>query len=119
MSQNSRSEPEANAASAPDFLGAVLKAVVSTPNRGESGTEQSEAIYRTAVIEPTRRWRRMKEEEASLSDAQKRHMLGELRRIFEVKRVELEEQRDRFREIGARDPSVNTVACEIMEALRS
>ncbi|MFO0724749.1 MAG: hypothetical protein U1E65_13290 [Myxococcota bacterium] len=87
-------EPQAS------FLGAVLKAVVSTPNEGKDA-----ALYQREVVEVTRGWRRQFEEGAPLSADQKCAVLIGLSRIFEVKRVPRAEAQDRLREIlSVHDP---------------
>lgn len=79
----------------PSFLGSVLKAVVCTPNLGDD-----DAAYQRDVVEPVREWRRLWEAGAVLSAGQQQEVLAQLVRIFEVKRVDPAEQRDRLREIA-------------------
>ena len=79
----------------PAFLGSVLKAVVCTPNQGDD-----DQAYQREVVEPVKRWRRLWSEGAQLSPDDQREVLAQLARIFEVKRVDPAEQRDRLREIG-------------------
>lgn len=77
-----------------NFYGSLLKAVACTPNAGDDVN-----AYREHVIEPSKRWRRRWEEGGAIAEGEMREALAALKRVFEVKRVEVTEQRERFREI--------------------
>jgi hypothetical protein len=79
----------------PSFLGSVLKAVVSTPNAGND-----DAAYQREVVEPARQWRRLWDERAELSAEEQQAVIAQLKRIFAVKGVDADEQRDRLQEIA-------------------
>jgi hypothetical protein len=79
----------------PSFLGSVLKAVVCTPNGGDDAD-----AYQRDVVERVKEWRRLWESDTELTLDQKRDVLTHLVRIFEVKRVDAAEQRDRLKEIA-------------------
>ena len=80
----------------PSFLGSVLKAVVCTPNAGDDAD-----AYQRVVVEPVKEWRRLWESDAELTMEEKRGVLAQLVRIFDVKRVDAAEQQDRLNEIAA------------------
>lgn len=79
----------------PSFLGSVLKAVVCTPNHGDD-----DAAYQREVVDRVKEWRRLWDEQAELSVEEKRDVLVQLVRIFEVKRVDAAEQQDRLQDIA-------------------
>lgn len=80
----------------PGFLAAVLKHVACTPN-----AEFDEDAYERGVLEPAERMRRLQEEwkEQTPPDDQVREVVEGLLRIFETKRVPVQEQEDRLREL--------------------
>jgi hypothetical protein len=80
----------------PTFLGAVLKVIACTPN-GNFDT----ARYEREVLEPSRRLRRMAEDQQSrpLSEEQMREVLTLLISILQAKQVEPREREERLAEL--------------------
>lgn len=81
-----------------DLIGRILKAIASTPHKG-----QDEARYQQVVVEPARALRRRWEEQrgAPVESDEARRLVESVLAVFEVKRVDPAEQRERLHEILA------------------